>query len=1474
MSKSMKKWFICCLVLSLFFISFPQMSVWAENTEQSTQSKITEDTERVVLVEDDTEKLGMSEEVFVSVEDVAPYVILADGETLPQTKVDEVSVFSDDVVQLETEDALYQYLKEQVVVRNSQITVSVPVEINNKVGPINAMTSAQEYTEACTGQEGDALKYGGIGYSVSTTSYSDAARVTYTYYMNYYTTAEQEKQLSSAVTSALTSLNLDGKTEAEKVVAIHNYICDHVDYDYDGLSDSNNTVKYTAYGALCNGKAVCNGYAVLFYRMCKEAGLSVRIISGTSNGGSHAWNIVKVGDVYYAVDSTWDGQDAQTLNQYLLKSEKDFSADHTRSAEYTTEEFNDTYPMALNSYYEKNFNDPLNRDNPQYDNVALDGTTVATVSFSKSKILIYFSTQCGYSQATIGEISKNTYTGADIVAVAVNTTSVDDVTVFKNTYGNDDICFAYKNIEDSPTAQNQMWSYVHMNSSATQISFPVIVYIDSNNKIQNVTTGYQALSDIEENMQHYCGVISDGNVYIIKYNPNGGTGDSIRKTYPVSTTAVVEECTYAKDGYNFSGWNTKADGSGTSYKPGDEISNPSSNIVLYAQWNANVTLDNVVLGEFVNTANGVEVNWKVVANAKTYQVYRKTPEGKWTLLTNKETGTTYTDTTAESGKTYYYTVRALNGDMRSPSYDGNKKITCIRALGNVELGEFKNTPDGVQINWKAVANAKTYQVYRKTPEGKWTQLTNKETGTTYTDTTAESGKTYYYTVRALNGDMRSPSYDGNKKITCIRALGNVELGEFKNTPDGIQINWKAVANAKTYQIYRKTPEGKWTLLTNKETGITYTDTTAENGKTYYYTVRALNGDMRSPSYDGNKKITCIRTLGNVELGEFKNTSDGVQINWKAVANAKRYQIYRKTPEGKWTTLTNKETGTTYTDTTAENGKTYYYTVRALNGDMRSPSYDGSRKIECIRSLGNVELGKFTNTSNGVRINWKAVANVKRYQIYRKTPEGKWTTLTNKETGTTYTDTTAENGKTYYYTVRALNGDMRSPSYDGNKKIECIRSLGNVELGEFKNISDGVQINWKAVANAKRYQIYRKTPEGKWTTLTNKETGTTYTDTTAENGKTYYYTVRALNGDMRSPSYDGSKSITYKKPFAEVPQTTFSKTSGNVTFKVQYPENITCGMPTTFKLSSEGTTDKVQYALYSLTTEDGTIVYDTSYGSNGKFFSKDSFDFTFYASGTYYIRFAIMDTGVSPYVWFNTGLYGIKLVIDDKGYPTVENVVADLKAQCEKTCTTDYEKAVWFNDWLVENCRYDFSYSYCAPEGALARGLGTCEAYHRAYVMLLNSVGIATDRISGDGHVWTGVQLDGNWYHIDTTWDDAGYEDNSVDLQHLYFGLNDELMNQIHSSVTSSNGISAHSLEDNYFIKTGKIKKWSDQYVSTIREHLNNGENTFDITINDSMIDSYKQIIYYLVAYQLSNTDWSGEKLMVTYSQNMLHCVIY
>ena len=58
------------------------------------QSKVSEEVEYVTFVEDETNELGMSEEKVVSVEEIAPYVILADGETLPQIKTDEVSVIS------------------------------------------------------------------------------------------------------------------------------------------------------------------------------------------------------------------------------------------------------------------------------------------------------------------------------------------------------------------------------------------------------------------------------------------------------------------------------------------------------------------------------------------------------------------------------------------------------------------------------------------------------------------------------------------------------------------------------------------------------------------------------------------------------------------------------------------------------------------------------------------------------------------------------------------------------------------------------------------------------------------------------------------------------------------------------------------------------------------------------------------------------------------------------------------------------------------------------------------------------------------------------------------------------------------------------------------------------------------------------------------------------------------------------------
>ena len=251
-------------------------------------------------------------------------------------------------------DSAVSYLRKQMVSRETEITLNFPASWfdSHKDGLYyDLLYDAMKCDDSSTGQEGDALIYGFGGCRLS---YSNAGYIQYT--MSYHSDAEQEAKLTAAVAEAMTTLQLNGLSEAKKITKIHDYICNHVDYAYNSTEEQ----IYTAYGALCTGKAVCQGYAVLFYRLCKEAGLSVRIISGTGNGGPHAWNIVRIGSKYYNVDCTWDGQDAATYNEFLLKSEADFR-DHTRESwpvagshclDYTSAEFNAQYPMTEKSWDE------------------------------------------------------------------------------------------------------------------------------------------------------------------------------------------------------------------------------------------------------------------------------------------------------------------------------------------------------------------------------------------------------------------------------------------------------------------------------------------------------------------------------------------------------------------------------------------------------------------------------------------------------------------------------------------------------------------------------------------------------------------------------------------------------------------------------------------------------------------------------------------------------------------------------------------------------------------------------------------------------------------------------------------------------------------------------------------------------------------------------------------------------------------
>lgn len=99
----------------------------------------------------------------------------------------------------------------------------------------------------------------------------------------------------------ISSIITDEMTDYEKEKAIHDYIIETTRYDEQNLWP---VESHTAYGALVNGVAVCDGYAESFDLLLKRVGIKSKLIYGTLDGELHAWNLVEINNNQYFVDVT------------------------------------------------------------------------------------------------------------------------------------------------------------------------------------------------------------------------------------------------------------------------------------------------------------------------------------------------------------------------------------------------------------------------------------------------------------------------------------------------------------------------------------------------------------------------------------------------------------------------------------------------------------------------------------------------------------------------------------------------------------------------------------------------------------------------------------------------------------------------------------------------------------------------------------------------------------------------------------------------------------------------------------------------------------------------------------------------------------------------------------------------------------------------------------------------------------------
>lgn len=222
-----------------------------------------------------------------------------------------------------------------------------------------------------------------------------------------------------------------------------------------------------------------------------------------------------------------------------------------------------------------------------------------------------------------------------------------------------------------------------------------------------------------------------------------------------------------------------------------------------------------------------------------------------------------------------------------------------------------------------------------------------------------------------------------------------------------------------------------------------------------------------------------------------------------------------------------------------------------------------------------------------------------------------------------------------------------------------------------------------------------------------------------------------------------------------------------------------------------------------------------------------------------------------------------MAVNDAARPSVTQIVNDAVDLCrQETNGSEYDMALWLHDWTLDQLEYDHNLNWCSAESGLTRHQDTCESYQRIYSKLLDAEGIANGRITGNGHTWNAVKINGKWCQMDLTWDDTSdnwYGD--LDQRHLYFGLTDELMAIAHSDHTASyqkDGYAYRSndLSNNYFVRNGKADEWAEKYADRIQQHLDAKEESFSSDAdNQSFPPSISGIQNGIIAYAMNLREW-------------------
>jgi titin len=424
----------------------------------------------------------------------------------------------------------------------------------------------------------------------------------------------------------------------------------------------------------------------------------------------------------------------------------------------------------------------------------------------------------------------------------------------------------------------------------------------------------------------------------------------------------------------------------------------------------------------------VSLTWTDAANNEAgYRIYRKKNNAA-TYTKIGETGPNlkgYVDSTTVANATYSYYLAAYNGAGATKSTPITIITVDIHAPDQV-IAKVAATGLKVDLTWHDNSTSEDNSKIWRTKQGEdtWTRVaTLGPDALTYSNTSLTPRLMYTYIICAvgLGG--------ANECSSPVTVNGPTSLKAVKGST-GVDLTWMDKSDDETgFRVYRR----KSTEITSTEISnlgpdtVAYTDTTAAEDTTYFYAVEAYNsvGSASSP----NEAMITTGTVIPPDAFKAVVAPRGIQakLTWADKSGIETgFEVWRREQgDSDWTMVQSVAAdGMTTIDPGLSIGVLYSYQVCAAR-----PTGGSACSLETGVN-GPTALTVSPTPGIGVALTWSDNASDETgFMVYRRkgTAAAMTAIATIDEDGTTYTDTTAKAGTTYYYQVCAFNGGIDSCS---------------------------------------------------------------------------------------------------------------------------------------------------------------------------------------------------------------------------------------------------------------------------------------------------------------------------------------------------------------------------------------------------------------------------------------------------------------